>query len=276
VGTSILILTLNEEQNLPACLESVKWSDDIVVLDSFSSDRTIEIAKSAGARVFQRKFDNWSAHQNWAVQEIPFKHSWVFYIDADERMPPALRSEIEGIAGDPSNTKVAYYCGRKNFFMGRWIKHSYPPSPILRFFRPAHVRFERLVNPTPVIDGQHGYLREQFFHCNFSKGLTEWIDKHNKYSELEALDGLRQLRECPVRMSALFSTDAATRRKALKNLAFRLPFRPTLRFMYMYFLRLGFLDGWPGLTYCRLLSMYEYMIVLKMKELRLREKGQSL
>src|SRR5262245_21138154 len=120
MSVSILILTLNEETNLPACLESVKWSDDIVVLDSFSTDRTTTIATSVGARVVQRQFDNWAAHQNWALEHIPFKHEWVFYLDADEQMTDELRQEILDIASNSTDTAVAYHCGRKNFFMGRW------------------------------------------------------------------------------------------------------------------------------------------------------------
>ena len=127
MSISILILTLNEELNLPGCLESVKWSDDIVVLDSFSTDRTIEIAKASGSRVVQIKFDNWASHQNWAMENIFFKHDWVFYLDADERMTDDLRAEITAIASNRNEKTVAFYCGRKNFFMGRWIKHAMPP-----------------------------------------------------------------------------------------------------------------------------------------------------
>lgn len=270
---SILILTLNEETNLLSCLESVKWSDDIVVLDSFSTDRTPAIATSFGARVIQRQFDNWAAHQNWAMEHIPFKHEWVFYLDADELMTGELRQEIVAIASHAMNTTVAYHCGRKNFFMGRWIKHAMPPGLIMRFFRPQRVRFERLVNPTPIIDGAHGYLENQFLHYNFSKGLNEWFDKHNRYSALEALEGMKLLKGDPRSEASVLSKDAAQRRKALKNLSFRLPCRPFLKFLYLYVIKRGFLDGRPGLTYCVLQSVYEYMIVLKMQELERKEKG---
>lgn len=272
---SILVLTLNEAGNLPACLDSLSWADDVVVLDSFSTDRTVEIARAAGARVVQRKFDNWAAHQNWAHAHIPFRHPWVFYLDADERMTPELRAEIEAIAGNPSETRVAFYCGRRNYFMGRWIRHAYPPSAIMRFFRPDKVRFERLVNPTPVIDGPHGYLREHFIHYNFSKGLTEWVDKHNRYATWEAQEGLKLLAgEGP--HATLFSRDHAVRRKALKNLSFRLPGRAFLKFVYLYLLKRGFLDGYPGYVYCRLQALYEYLIVVKMVELRRQQKGLSI
>lgn len=276
MSVSIMILTLNEEPNIQACLETVSWSDDVVVLDSFSTDRTTEIARAAGARVIQRKFDNWAAHQNWAMDQIDFTHDWVFYLDADERMTDELRAEIEAIAADESEVRVAFYCGRKNYFMGRWLKHAMPPGAIMRFFKPPHIRFERLVNPTPVIDGPHGYLTHHFLHYNFSKGLTEWIDKHNKYSQMEAMEGMKLLKGEAGSRPRLFSTDPAMRRQALKNLSFRLPFRPLVKFCYMYFVRGGILDGRAGLIYCRLQAMYERMIVLKMMELRRRDRGREV
>jgi glycosyltransferase involved in cell wall biosynthesis len=272
-AVSILILTLNEERNISACLDAVAGFDDVVVLDSMSSDRTREIAASRGARVVERPFDNWASHQNWAMANVPFRHPWVFYLDADERMTPALRDEIAAIASDPSRAEVAFYCGRKNYFMGKWIRHAMPPGMIMRFFRPERIRFERLVNPVPVIDGPHGYLRNLFEHYNFSKGLTEWIDKHNKYSLFEAMEGMKLRKDGDARLSALVSGDPFERRRALKELSFRMPLRPVAKFLWMYLLKLGFLDGRAGYTYCRLQSMYEYMIVVKMRELARNERG---
>lgn len=271
---SILILTLNEEGNLPACLASVRWCDDIVVFDSYSTDQTTAIAAASGARVIQRKFDNWASHQNWAMQHILFKHDWVFYLDADERMTEELRTELFAIAQNPQSSHAAYFCGRRNFFLGKWIRHAMPPGTIMRFFRPSKIRFERLVNPTPVIDGSHGYLTQYFDHYNFSKGLTEWFDKHNKYSLLEAMEGQKLLQADQPRPRTSFLTfDSAQRRRVLKEWSFRLPFRPALKFLYLYVVNLGFLDGRPGLIYCFLQSIYEYMIVIKMRELQRREKG---
>jgi glycosyltransferase involved in cell wall biosynthesis len=270
---SILILTLNEEQNLPACLDSVAWSDDVTVLDSLSTDRTTEIARERGARVVQRRFDNWSAHQNWAMENIEFRHRWVFYLDADERMTPELADEVRRIAADPKETRVAFFCPRKNFFMGRWIRHAMPPGMVMRFFKPPKIRFERLVNPTPVLAGPHGYLEGYLLHYNFSKGLTEWFDKHNKYSLFEAMEGRKLLRENLGTKPSLLSRDGALRRQALKNLSFRLPLRPFLKFGYMYFLERGILDGKAGLTYCTLQAIYEYMIVVKMRELDRKSRG---
>jgi glycosyltransferase involved in cell wall biosynthesis len=275
MSVSVLILTLNEETNLATCLDTVKWCDDVVVLDSFSADKTIAIAAAAGARVVQRKFDDWAAHQNWATANIAFKHPWVFYLDADERMTEELRAEIEGIAESETERRVAFYCGRKNFFMGRWLKHAMPPGSIMRFFRPEKIRFERLVNPTPVINGAHGYLKHCLLHYNFSKGLTEWIQKHNQYSLLEAMEGVKLLDRQVDAPPSLCTTDRARRRQALKSLSFRLPCRPFLKFFYLYFFKRGILDGRAGLTYCTLQAIYEYMIVLKILEIRHRGEGPA-
>lgn len=275
MSVSIFIQTLNEEQNLPSCLDSVAWSDDIVVLDSISSDRTEEICRERGVRFFQRAYDGRGPHQNWAMEHIHFKHPWVFYLDADEHMTPELREEICRIASDPAEKCVAYYCGRKNMFRGRWLRRSMPPGNIMRFFKPAHIRFERMVNPTPTINGKHGYLREHFIHYNFSKGITEWIERHNRYSTYEAVEQMKALRDRPVNWGALFSNDANTRRLEAKNLSFRLPLRPAFKFVLLYFVKLGFLDGRPGLTYCTLQALYEYEICLKMEEMRRADRGEA-
>lgn len=273
---SIFIQTLNEEQNLPGLLESVSWADDIVVLDSLSTDRTREISEAAGARWFERAYDGRGNHQNWAMEHIEFKHRWVFYLDADERMTPELRAEIEQIASEwesgnrsvENNDQVAYYCGRKNIYKGKWLKHAMPPGNIMRFFQPPLIRFARDANPVPIVDGKIGYLKEHFIHYNFSKGIREWIERHNRYSTYEANETMKALAENPVKLGNLFSSDRNTRRLELKNISFRLPFRPTLKFVYMYLLGRGFLDGRAGWAYCRLQAMYEYMIVLKVRELK--------
>ena len=268
---SVMILTLNEEVNVCDCIASVKTlTDDVVVLDSFSTDRTVELAKACGARVIQRKFDNWAAHQNWAMSEIPFKYRWVFYLDADERMTDELAAEIRAIASNSLETRVAFYCGRKNYFMGRWIRHAMPPGMIMRFFRPENIRFERLVNPTPVISGTYGYLRYHFLHYNFSKGLGEWFTKHNRYSSFEAMEGVKARSEGSMleQVRKIRNPDSALRRKAMKNLSFRFPARALVRFLFVFVVKNGFLDGLPGFHYSILISMYEYWIGLKMKELR--------
>jgi glycosyltransferase involved in cell wall biosynthesis len=276
MSVSILLLTLNEEMNLPACLASVDWSDDIVVLDSYSTDKTCEIAHRFGARVIQRVFDNWSSHQNWSMEHIPFKHKWVFYLDADERMTNSLHEELLNIASDRTRQEVAYFCGRKNYFMGKWISHAMPCGALMRFFRPQQVRFQRLVNPTPIINGSHGYLQNSLEHYNFSKGIEEWFDKHNRYSSWEALESQQLRCSTPNATGMIFGKDPYNRRQTLKRLSLRLPLRPLWKFFYLYIVNMGFLDGRPGLQYCLLQSIYEYMIVLKEYELRRKQLGLTV
>ena len=149
---SILILTKNEQQDLPGCLESVSWSNDIHVYDSMSIDETVNIAKSFGAKVIQRPFDNWATHQNWGLQNIKFKYPWVFYIDADERMTPELIEGIQSAVISASN-EVAFRVQRRDFFMDTWLKHVQSSPFYMRLFKPEHMRYERLVNPISITDG---------------------------------------------------------------------------------------------------------------------------
>lgn len=274
MNISILILTKNEESNIERCIESVSWSDDIVVFDSFSDDRTVERAEKLGARVIQRKFDNWSAHQNWGVENIKFKHPWVYYTDADEICDDILREELLALdkVGDGF---AAFQVRRKDFFMGRWLKRSQIyPTWITRVFRPEKIRYERLVNPVAVVDGETGSLDGHIIHYPFSHGVGHWFDRHNKYSDMEAKDLIGEV-VGKFRFSELFSRDAATKRRALKTLAYRMPGRPLLMFGYLYFFRLGLLDGLPGFRYSVMRSMYEYMIDLKVAEHRFKTKTMN-
>jgi glycosyltransferase involved in cell wall biosynthesis len=262
---SVLILTFNEEENLPRCLDAVSWSNDIVVYDSLSTDRTAELARERGARVFQRAFGGYGEQREAARREVPYKNPWVLAVDADELHEVARRG-----SGPPH----AWRMRRKDHFWGRWIKHStLYPSWFIRFYRPEWIRYEtRSVHEYPVVDGPVGELRGHLIHHSFAKGTGDWMRKHVQYAELEALENLRSLDE-GMSVGGLLSIDPVRRRRALKELSFRLPFRPALRFTYMYFLRGGFLDGRPGFTYCRLLAIYEYLITLEIKAARRRARG---
>jgi len=275
VSVSVLILTLNEEANIDACIDSVSWSDDIVVLDSLSTDRTCEIAEARGARIVKRRFDNWSAHQNWAVSHVDFRHPWVLYLDADERCPPDLREEIQNRAV-VSAPEAAFRIRRKDFFMGRWLKHAQLyPTWLVRLFRPSRIRYERLVNPVAVINGGTGELRGHLIHYPFSHGVSHWIERHNRYSDMEAIEAARVHSGLHGRavQGTLWSSDPNMRRRALKDLFFRLPARPLFKFLYYYGWRRGFLDGRAGLTYATLQAIYEYMITCKGVELDRRRRG---
>jgi glycosyltransferase involved in cell wall biosynthesis len=268
VSVSILILTLNEEINLPGCLESVAWSDDIIVFDSFSSDNTVEIAKSAGARVVQRNFDNYAAQRNAALNDIEYKHPWILMIDADERPTRELIQEIHKAISPKDRETNLYRVRRKDMFWGKWLRRSSGyPTWFGRLFKAGTVRVEREINEEYHTDGKVGYLYEHLIHYPFNKGINNWLEKHNIYSSMEAEKLLKET-QLKLKSKKLFSSDPAVRRKFLKQMAFRIPYRPFLVFCYLFFLRLGFIDGLAGLTYCRLRAIYEYMIDLKVKENR--------
>ncbi|MEI6719643.1 MAG: glycosyltransferase family 2 protein [Betaproteobacteria bacterium] len=265
---SVLILTKNEEQDLPGCLESVSWADDIHVYDSYSDDRTVEIAESAGATVTRRVFDNWAAHQNWGLRNIRFRHPWVFYIDADERATPELAAAMRAAAAAPGG-HVAFQVQRRDYLMGTWLRHVQASPYYMRLFQPGKMRYERLVNPVSIADGPVGKVGGYLDHFPFSKGFTHWLNRHNSYSTLEARQILdnRAKGETFSVYQALFCGEFHRRRFHQKELFYRLPARPLVKFALLYFAKRGFLDGRAGLTYATLQGIYEYMIVLKTREL---------
>ena len=266
---SVLILTLNEEANLPACLKAVEWCDDIVVLDSFSQDRSTEIAGQFGARVFQRRFDDFASQRNFALENVSFKHDWVFHLDADEVFTPELRSEVEFKIQQPDCD--AYYIPSKMMMKGKWLRHAgLYPSYQVRLTRLKVFRFKQVGHGQreDIDNSRVGRLSNPYIHNSFSKGLGDWIDRHNRYSTLEAQESLKEVEGQGFSWAGLFAADGIRRRRALKHLSYRMPFRPFLRFVYMYFFRLGFLDGVQGWIYCSLLAMYESMIAMKMAEAR--------
>ncbi|MEP2774906.1 MAG: glycosyltransferase family 2 protein [Luteolibacter sp.] len=274
MSVSILILTKNEEQDLPGCLKSVRWADDVHVFDSFSTDRTVEIAKSFGAKITQRKFDNWSAHQNWGLANIPFKHPWVLYIDADERVSESLK-EAALAAAKPDAQESAYRLRRRDFFSdGTWLKHAQISPFYLRLFRPKKMRYERLVNPVSIVDGPIGEIGGFLDHYPFSKGIGFWLERHIKYADLEAKTILenRAKNERFSWRKALTAKDFTERRFHQKEVFYRIPGRPLIKFIYMMFLRRAFLDGPAGVTYACSQSIYEYFIVLKQKELERKQR----
>lgn len=273
-GISVLILTKNEQQDLPGCLNSVAWSDDIHVYDSISSDLTVQIAERFGAKVTKRPFDNWSTHQNWGLKNISFKYEWVYYSDADERVTPELLEAMRVAIADPG-VYSAFRVRRRDFFMGTWLKHVTPSPFNIRLFKPACITYERLTNPVTVVDGPIGDISAHFNHFPFSKGITHWIDKHNGYSTFEAgqIAANRERREVLSIAKAFFSKNLNERRFHQKEIYYRLPFRPLIMFFLLYVFKRGFLDGRAGLTYAILRSIYEYFIVLKTRELELQQKS---
>lgn len=270
---SVLIPTLNEEINLPACLESVAWADEVFVVDSFSTDRTVEIARQHGAAVVQHAFENYSRQKNWALDTLPFRHPWVFIVDADERVTPDLRWEVQAIVADPEHPVDGYYVNRKFIFLGRWIRHAgWYPSWNLRLFRHARGRYDdREVHEHLVLEGRAGYLRHDLLHDD-QRGLEAYVARHNRYSTLEARARLKAERAAADRAHLplrLAGGSPVERKRFLRELVWpRVPAKPLALFVYMYLLRQGFRDGRPGLALCLFHAWQELVVGLKLGELR--------
>lgn len=282
VPVSVLIPAKNEEENLPACLESVARADEVFVVDSQSDDRSVEIAESYGAKVVQFHFNGrWPKKKNWSLENLPFNNEWVLIVDCDERIPPELWDEIAAAIQDPGHG--GYYLNRRVFFLGKWIRHGGKyPDWNLRLFRHAQGRYENLktegirntgdneVHEHVVIsEGAVGYLKNDMLHEDF-RDLFHWLERHNRYSNWEArvyYNLLTGMGEAGTIGASLFG-DSVQRKRFLKKIWVRLPFKPALRFVLFYFLQLGFLDGRAGYIYGRLLSQYEYQIGVKLYELR--------
>lgn len=281
IPVSVLIPAKNEEQNLPACLESVACADEVFVVDSQSGDRSIDISQQYGAAVVQFHFNGrWPKKKNWSLETLPFRNDWVLIVDCDERITPELWAEIA--IAIQNKDYDGYYLNRRVFFLGKWIRHGGKyPDWNLRLFRHAKGRYENLhtedvpntgdneVHEHVVLQGKVGYLKEDMLHIDF-RDLFHWIARHNRYSNWEArvyYNLLTGMGENSTIGANLFG-DSVQRKRFLKKIWVRLPFKPLLRFLLFYVFRLGFLDGKAGYIYGRLLSQYEYQIGVKLFELR--------
>ncbi len=278
---SVLVPVRNESPNLAACLASVAWCNDVVVVDSGSTDGTADIARAAGARVVDFKWNGaLPKKKNWALTSVAWKNDWVFIIDADERVTPELASALR--AALRQDTHQGYYVNRRFWFLDGWLNHcGYYPSWNLRFFRHRLGRYElpagggatgsgdNEVHEHIELQGTAGYLAGEMEHYAFPD-IATWVEKHNRYSNWEA--------RLQIEASA---ADAAgldpgiTRKRRLRRLAWHLPFRPALRFLYHYVWRAGFLDGYRGFVFCRLMAWYEFMCASKARELRRGARPKS-
>lgn len=260
---SVVILTLNEERNLPGCLENAcAASDDVVVLDSGSTDRTAEIARAAGVRVAVNRFENFGAQRNHADRAIPYRHGWVFHLDADERFTPELVAECRGRAAEDPPSLDGFWVAPRMQFRGRWIPHCTDfPAYQARFVRPDRFRFIQVGHgQREAPEMRLAHLRANYLHDLSADGDAALLEKHRRYARQEAAEALSRSMEHGPRVSSLFSLDPLVRRRALKQLSHRLPARGLFRLVYQYGLRGGFLDGGPGWAYCLLLARYEHWV----------------
>ena len=283
VPVSILVPIKNEAANLPRCLRSVAWADEIFVVDSNSTDGSIAIAESFGATVVQFGFNGtWPKKKNWALEHLPFRHPWVFILDADEVLRPdaeqefrsIVAAEIETINGEAA---TGYWINRRFMFMGRWLRHAYYPNWNLRLFRHKLGRYEKLtdadtrsgdneVHEHVIVQGRTAHLRSEMDHYAFPSVET-FVEKHNRYSNWEARVALDRYLNHSDRG---LQSGAVGMRRRLKEWSKNLPFRPLLRFLYVYVWQSAFMDGPEGYYFARLHGFYEFLSVAKTVELKMQ------
>jgi glycosyltransferase involved in cell wall biosynthesis len=276
VPLSVIILTYNEELNIRHCLESVNvWADEIFIVDSFSTDKTIEIAKGYTNKIHQNKFVGYPNQRNWALDNLPFSNEWVFFLDADERPSNELKSEISNILLETLPDVNGFYVKWKFIFMGQWIKRGYYPTWVLRLFRYRKGYFEdRSVNEHIIVEGKVGYLDNDFIHEDL-KSITEWIARQNRFASLEAEELFNRKLQTTHIEAKLYGSQPARKRWLRYNIWNKLPplIRPFLYFSYRYFFRGGFLDGRKAFIYHFLQGLWvPFLIDVKYLEIKEREK----
>ncbi len=273
---SILMPVKNDAANLRRSLPSVAWAPEIWVVDSHSTDDTAAVAAQHGARVVQFDFNGtWPKKKNWALENLPFSHEWIFILDADEVLPPEAQEEFLTLLARNEDGIAGYWINRRFMFMGKWLRHAYYPNWNLRLIRRGRGRYEKLtesvtrsgdneVHEHLIVDGPTARLKSEMLHYAFPS-VEVFIEKHNRYSNWEARVALER---------AMHGTDGTLQarevsgRRKLRSLALRLPMRPLLRFLYIYIAQRGFLDGRAGFRFACLHAFYEYLCILKTDELR--------
>ena len=271
IPISLLVPCKNEEANLARCLQSVPWVDEIFVVDSQSTDRTARIAEENGSKVVQFEYKGgWPKKKNWALENLPFSHEWVLILDADECLPPEAEEEIRKIVTNPDEKHTGYWINRRYFFLGQPLKHAYFPNWNLRLFRHKLGRYEKItdlntdsgdneIHEHVVVQGSTGKLASIMDHHAFPT-IDSFVEKHNRYSNWEAV-----VESSSTDDDSALQHDAVKGKRRLRRIFRKLPFRPTLRFLYVYFWQKGILDGWRGYVFARLHAQYEFLSMAKAK-----------
>ncbi len=253
---SAIILTFNEEKNLENCLKSiVDLVSEIIIIDSGSIDKTLEIGKIYDAKIFTHPFVNQAEQFNWALDNVPISRNWILKLDADEYVLPALRDEIVKTLPQTPPEITGFYIKRRVYFLNRWIKHGgYYPIWFLRLWRKGKARSEnrKMDEHIVLLEGKSANLKNDFVDDN-KNGLTAWLEKHKKYARREAED-------------VVAGNFGATKKR---NFYYKLPpfLRVFIYFIYRYFFRLGFLDGWEGAVFHFLHGFwYRFLVDTKIYE----------
>ena len=264
IPVSVMIFTLNEELHLPSCLAALRWCDDVIVVDSFSTDRTEAVARELGARFFQHRFEGFGSQRNWALDHTAPTHPWVLVLDADERVTPELADEMRSVLGVPLDGVGAFRLRRRFYMWGRWLRHSsLYPNWVVRLIHRERVRYvNRGHAETQEVRGDLRELQHDLIDENL-KGIDEWFERQGRYARKEAEHELAEERRSRFRWRDLVGADPLRRRAALKRLAWRMPARPLVYFLYSYVVRRGFLDGRDGLVFSMMKATYQATIVAK-------------
>ena len=263
VPVSAMIFTLNEAIHLPSCLESLRWCDDVVVIDSLSTDATETIAREAGARFYQHEFTGFGSQRNWALDHASPRHEWVLILDADERTTPELVDEMARVLAADTAGIGAFRVKRRFYMWGRWLRHSgLYPSYVVRLIHRERVRYaDRGHSETQTVNGRTLSLEHDLIDENL-RGIDDWFARQNRYSRKEADYELAHEAGAADWRGAL-SRDPLLRRFALRRLSWRMPLRPVAYFLYAYVWRGGWRDGRDGLMFCVMKALYQGMIVAK-------------
>jgi glycosyltransferase involved in cell wall biosynthesis len=286
VPLSVVILTFNEEANIDACLSSVvDRVGEIFVVDSYSTDRTLDVVRKYTDKIYQHPFKNYANQRNWAQDNLPIKNEWIFHIDADERVTPELFEELNRIFSKSVGDVDGFFVSRRTVFMGTWIKHGgHYPAFHLRIFRKNLGRCEdRLYDQHFYVKGNIKTLKSDIIDT-ITSDLESWIARHNKWATQEALEVIIKEREQGLGIKGYVikgerKGNPVEQRRWFRERYYRQPLfiRPFLYFIYRYFFRLGFLDGKEGLIFHILQGFwYRFLVDAKIYEMRKARKLEGL
>jgi acetyltransferase-like isoleucine patch superfamily enzyme/glycosyltransferase involved in cell wall biosynthesis len=275
----VMIITHNEAINLPPCLQALQgWTNKVFVIDSGSTDGTQDLARSFGAEVVHHDWPGYAEQKNWGMENLPFESPWLLIVDADEVITPKLRNLLVELAGKPVDSvpENGFFINRLTYFLDRPIRHcGYYPSWNMRFFKRDKGRYEnRLVHEHIIIDDPIGKIREPMLHED-RRGLEHYFAKHNRYSTLEARQLFLDITQPESQGKSANVTAETRRRRWLKrNVTQFVPLPSLWRFLYMYVIKLGVLDGAAGFEFCRFIATYDSMVALKLREM-LRQRKRA-